>query len=146
MTARACPRPRSRPSLRIPANVPARDFPDRGPGPGDFGAELDRRHYQRDRGGRGPGGVQPGDVIGNRGIGLAVDRNRGVQAVQRGGVGEAGVVGDARRDQLAGIVADRGDGRGRVGFDGRRLRAFVRILKMPHKCNYRASFKPPVNG
>ena len=98
--------------LADPGQCPARDFPDRGPGPGDFGAELDRRHYQRDRGRSGPGGVQPGDVIGNGGIGLAVDRNRGVQCPERGGVGGAGIVGDRLADELAGVFADGGPFRG----------------------------------
>ena len=101
-----------------PRQCPARDFAHRGSGPGDFGAELDRGHHQRDRGRSGPGGVQPGDVIGHRGIGLAVDRNRGVQLPERGGVGCSGVVGDAGGDQLASIVADGGDRRDRRAFDG----------------------------
>ena len=87
-----------------PGQGPARDFPDRGSGPGDFGAKLDRVHNQRDRGRRPALPEERGQVIGEAGVVLAVYGNRGVQAVQRGGVGGAGIVGDAGPDQLAGVV------------------------------------------
>ena len=69
-----------------------------------------------------------------------------VEPGQRPGVGRAGVVGDARRDQLARVGADGGPFRGFRAVDCVCRPALLRIRKMLHNCNYRASINPPVNG
>ena len=57
------------------------------PRPGDrvpaiLARKLDRGHDQRDRGGRPAVPVERGQVIGEAGVVLAVQGNRGVQAVR----------------------------------------------------------------